>query len=152
MQIVTTEKIERKLVSTFISEDGIEFDKENDCRYHEQKIKMARLAGIMKCDSLTGYANFNGKECYEDSSYTWYKPRNKEELELLRDAYGSIDISVFTAFHDDYIGKWICIEQRDECVWLSTLEDAISYAQWILSEILKVDPDDVARNVLETER
>ena len=106
----------------------------------------------MKCDSLTGYANFNGKECYEDSAYTWYKPRNKEDLELLRDAYGSIDISICTAFHDDYIGKWICIEQRDECVWLSALEDAISYAQWILSEILKVDPDDDARNVHETER
>lgn len=55
-------------------------------------------------------------------------------------------------FHDDYIGKWICIEQRDECVWLSALEDAISYAQWILSEILKVDPDDDVRNVHETER
>ena len=35
---------------------------------------------------------------------------------------------------------------------LSALEDAISYAQWGLSEILKVDPDDDARNLLETER
>lgn len=139
MKTIITEKIEKRLVTAYISEDNIEFKNLDDCLEHELKIKMSRLSSIMKCDSLDDYANFNGSECYEDSTYTWYKPSSKVELELLRDAYGTIDKNVLHSFHDGLIGKWICIERRDDQVWFSTLDDAIAFAEMVLNEIMKAE-------------
>lgn len=85
------EKIE--MVATpktkFIAFDGQEFEREADCRSYELALNVAKVeAQIERCKALDDCAPFDGGENYESHTYRWYKPKSKEDIELLCAAFG----------------------------------------------------------------
>lgn len=112
----------------FIAFDGKEFEDEIDCLNYEHSQKVNRVDGqVERCRALDDYAPFDGGENYESHSYRWYKPKSKEDLDLLCDAFGD-------KFPDDCIGQWVCVETTDydgEC-WVQTVSECIDYANSVL--------------------
>lgn len=121
--------IEEKTV--YISVDGKEFTDMRACYKHERDYYRSIANNTIEttdCDS----PNFDGGENYESHNYRWYRPRNKEEILLLINAYGED-----TNIGETDIGKWVCIETDcgDDYIWTTTLEDGINYARSILDKL-----------------
>ncbi len=129
------QKIERiefieKQITKYVAEDGVEFERQQDCFEYEHEKALEKLICIEQCDELENHPNFNGGECYENHCYTWYHPMDSHEIELLKDAYGD-------NFSVEMIGKWVCVETDafDDSFWVTMLDDGISYAQYILEKL-----------------
>ena len=128
MQRIETVVTEPKSIVKFLAEDGREFAKERECFEYEFAIKRKRVdAQVETKAELDDLPPFDGGENYESHEYKWYKPKTKNDLELLRSAYGN-------KFDDCYIGQWVCVEICDdgEC-WTMPLSNCIDYVNRILS-------------------
>lgn len=128
-RIERIELVEKPIVK-FVADDGTEFDHERACKEYEHAKAMEKLVCIEQCEELEDSPNFDGGECYESHSYTWYRPKDAHEIELLNDAYGN-------SFREDMIGEWICVEtdSGDDFLWVTLLEDGINHAKYILSKL-----------------
>lgn len=134
MKVIATEQLVPRTVTKFLAIDGKEFDERDACQNYEQELLFSRLATIPHFEEANGYANFAGGECYESSDYDWYKPENVEQIKMLADAYGTICPSCKHAFSPEMVGTLICVEHRDDCVWVTTLNEGIEYASSLLEK------------------
>lgn len=66
---------------------------------------------------------------YDD--YFWFRPKNAEEIELLKKAYPEDDYGIDNAD----IGKWICVEVCNDSVWFSRLDEGIDYVRELLGKL-----------------
>lgn len=130
-KILRTEETIVKEKIIFIANDGTEFIDRIACQSYEKNLTLKKLNETVEKADLDS-PNFDGRENYESHSYHWYRPKNKEELKLLIDAFGD---EVNVGISD--IGKWICIETDcgDDYTWTTTLEDGINYARSILDKL-----------------
>lgn len=117
-----------KSVVRFVAEDGREFANEHDCFAYELAIKRKRAdAQVETKIELDNLPPFDGEENYEPYKYKWYRPKSKEDLELLCNAYGN-------QFDDSCIGQWVCVEIcKDGKCWTVCLNDCIEYAKHLLN-------------------
>lgn len=115
----------------YIAEDGTEFKHRSDCiQYELDKARKEAKGKIITCDELEGKCNFDGEENYENHEYTWVFVRNEEDAELLN--------KMFLLDYDDfscYIGQWVCVEESDDCSWLSSIKHGIEYAKDVLEKL-----------------
>ena len=126
----TEETIVREKI-IFIANDGKEFVDRLACQHYEKELTFKKVNEIIEKADLDS-PNFDGGENYESHNYRWYRPKNKEEILLLINAYGEeVNIGITD------IGKWVCIETdcSDDYVWITTLEDGINYARSILDKL-----------------
>lgn len=136
MKRIEKKELIEKVVPKYIADDGKEFTNEHDCLRYERTFALEKLEDIETNEDADGYPNFDGSECYESHSYTWYRPKNEHEIELLKAAYSYGSHSA-TEFHDGMIGKWVCVETdcSDDFLWVSMLDDGVEYAKTLLSRL-----------------
>lgn len=113
----------------YIAFDGAEFDTFRECEDYERALAKKMLEVIEHCDSLDGYVPFDGGENMESHDYTWYKPKNLEEIKMLKKYLNTNDID------DNDVGKWICIEESDDYTWVHPVDNAIAYVAEILDKL-----------------
>ena len=132
MKIVQKTEYIPKTVTKYIAKDGKEFDLEYQCREHEMTCAAKDLIGVMSCDALDGYANFDGGEHGEDHDYRWFYPQTLLDVDKLRSAYSD----ELCEISDDLVDTWICLESNDYGeFWVTTLENGIHYAKRILEKL-----------------
>lgn len=136
----TEQREETRVVTTtvYIADDGTEFIAERECRRHETLQKRLSLLDKLKdiehaasnCPPTDGY------EFCENYYFDWYKPKTKEEIDVLNEVYDEIDLK------EDCLNKWICIEHEneveDDCYssnYTSTLDDSMNYVERLLSKL-----------------
>lgn len=135
------------VVTEWIAEDGTVFPNKYDCQNYEERIALDALekssdVEIWKYNS-SRYPNFSGEDINSDNDFLWYKPLNQNGIELLRNAHPRAAERI----DDEYVGKWICIEDCDCDSWVSTLDDGINYVKHVLSLFgydVSVDPREEA--------
>jgi len=126
------EAIVRKMVTEYISKDGRLFDSEEACDAWEKQLDFfnSELSKIETNPEAGGWMNIDGCEHVTDAGYDWYRPKSKEEIDILKRKYGD----EYDEFRYDMIGKWICIEVDDGSVYVSELDSGIFYAKELLKK------------------
>ena len=134
MKRIEKKELIEKVVPKYIADDGTEFTDEKECERYERQIALERLSVIETSSEAEGFPNFDGGECYESHNYVWYRPKDEHEIDLLNAAYSGERQS---EFYEEMIGKWICVETdcSDDFLWVTTLDDGISYARDILEKL-----------------
>lgn len=129
MKEVQKEITIKQIAKLYVAFDGAEFQSREECECYEMEEKRKEVLKRIEMNfELSGCPNFDGGENMEYHDYNWFRPKNKEEKELLEAAY-EVSIS------DELIGQWICIESCDDAAWVSSLKYAIGYAQNILKKL-----------------
>lgn len=134
MKTKTIEETFVNTVTVYEAEDGTVFAEGYKCKEYEMSKNLELLnENVENCSELEGCPNFDGGECLESNDFRWYYIKTKEDLELLNKVYTHNDCLPLS---DDYIRKWICLEiSQDFCCWVTTLDDALSYARRILDRL-----------------
>ena len=134
MKKIEKKEMIEKIIPKHIADDGTEFTDEKECEQYERKIAMERLSVIETSSEAEGLPNFDGGECYESHNYTWYRPKDEHEIDLLNAAYSD---GAQTEFYEEMIGKWVCVETdcADDFLWVTTLDDGIEYARDVLAKL-----------------
>lgn len=120
----TTQVVKYKV---FVADDGTEFKTQHECEDYEIAQLENKLAKIEQCLLAENCAPFDGAEHTENCSFVWYRPKSREDLDLLEKRYAD------QTFGDELLGKWICVDD-DGCgsSWVYCLSDSIAYAQNML--------------------
>ena len=136
MKEVKKIELYEKHVIKYVADDGTEFDHEGTCRRYEYEKALEKLSVIEQCADIEGCPNFDGGECYESHGYTWYRPKNEQEIEMLNNAYDN-PYDNYGQFNNDMIGEWVCVEtdDADDFLWVTTLNNGIRYAKHILEKL-----------------
>lgn len=132
MRTETKNKLVKKVVTVYVSEDGKEFNSESECIMYEERIRRSCLETIHECKEADNFPPFDGCENMECNSYRWFRPENKEQVSMLNYCIEQKD-----KIGDSCIGKWVCIEfdYRGTPYWSSTLECCIEYAKDLLGKL-----------------
>lgn len=97
----------------YVAEDGKVFLREADCKGYEKELARADLKAkldlIERCEEAEGRTPIDGAEYPEYHSYYWYRPKTREEANVIEEWY-----NVDTGIHSDEVGNWICIEESDD--------------------------------------
>ena len=131
MKMVEKVELVEKKVAKYIAFDGTEFSSRSDCIAYEERKNKENLSQIEQCEEAKGNPNFDGCEHMEYNDYFWFRPKNAEEIELLKKAYSADDYGIDNAD----IGKWICVEVCNDSVWFSRLDEGINYVRELLSRL-----------------
>lgn len=131
MEKVTETRMVEQTITRYKACDGKLFDSPTQCDAYERGIIIAGLAAIEQCEEARDNPNFDGSEYPDYHDYTWYKPKNEEEINLLNDAY-ELDSGYLTY---DHIGKWVCVESTADYAFVSALDDGISYVKEVLRRL-----------------
>lgn len=129
MKIKEGEVIKVVTKKVYVAFDDTEFNTFNECVDYEKALSKKMLEVIEHCDALDGRAPFDGGENMECHDYTWYKPKNLEEIEMLREYLYAENLDA------NDIGKWICIEESEDYTWVHPIDDAIAYVAEILDKL-----------------
>jgi len=134
MTTKTTKKTITIDSTVYIACDGKEFDNPRLCIAHEEDLKRAEQREKLKDIETTpnDFLPLDGCEYNEDYSYTWYRPKSIEEIELLVAYYG-FESNELTA---ENIGEWVCIEESDYHgdVYIAYINDCIEHITHFLRE------------------
>ncbi len=118
----------------YVADDGTEFEEKSMCRHYEFaacKREVEACTDIVKCREAHQYPPFDGRGHYGDYDFNWYKPLNKNGLNILAKAYQKPG-----SFADDMVNKWICVgDNEGSDVVVYRLEDSINYANSLLEKI-----------------
>ena len=118
-----TEVVVRE-VKKYIAEDGAVFYDEAGCLRHEKDLEKAdlkaKLDQIECCEKAENSTPLDGCEYMEYHDYKWYRPKTREEADVLYEFYG-----LESHIGDGCIGQWVCIEVCDDCCWFSSLNLSI---------------------------
>ena len=124
-EITTTE-----LVRHYIANDGKEFPTMWEAWEHERELVFEALGAIEYSEEAENYPTFDGGDHNENSNYYWYRPKNMDEVNLLKEYYPHLYLT------EACVGEWLCIEMDEENnAWLTFLKDSISYARRLLSKL-----------------
>lgn len=129
----TVEKIEmvEKKIEMYVADDGTEFFSYTDCARYEENKNREMLNQIEQCEEARGNPNFDGTEHMEYNDYLWFRPKNEQEIELIKKAYPTDCKSI----DNSDIGKWICIEKCADSNWYSKLDEGINYVKELLHRL-----------------
>lgn len=122
---------EEKKIDFYIANDGTKFKSRNDCLEYEQQMSDKRLKespDVIECEDAEEYMPFNGEEYYENHTFRWFKPLNKNGIELLNEVFGDI-------VDNEYIGEWTCLEISDDDVYTTRLSNCIEYVKTVLGKL-----------------
>lgn len=124
-EITTTE-----LVRHYIANDGQEFPTMWEALEHERTLLFEAIKNIEYNEEAENYPTFDGGDHNENSNYYWYRPKNMDEVNLLKKYYPHLYLT------EHSVGEWLCIEMDDENnAWFTFLKDSISYARSLLSKL-----------------
>lgn len=128
MQEIKKRVVESRMVSKYIAEDGKEFDNSLACEIYETALFRQRANEQVEfCRELDDHPPCYGNEDYDSREYRWYKPKNREDVQILKAAYED------GLFSDSDIGRWICVELTTYGRCRSTaLNDCMEYLNKIL--------------------
>lgn len=129
---IRPEQVVIKEKEVYIAEDGTEFDTRWKCTaYEHEKLHKPLLDNLQECEDLRYIPNFDGQEYPEHHDYRWFYIRNLDDVVILNKVYPNT-----IAVDDYYIGKWVCLEENDDCDgWMTTIEDGIDYATKVLTTL-----------------
>ena len=134
MRVDYKKKTEIKEITTqvkvFIAFDGTEFENRDECERYEEEQQCKLIQDIEQCRAADGFCGFDGNQHNEDNFYSWFKPKNADEIERLNQCFSGL------ALITDDIGQWVGIEFNDsyECCSVSYLDSCISYAMNMLKK------------------
>lgn len=117
----------------YIAVDGVEFKTELACIKYEKNLNKndlwIKVQNIECCENARGFYPFDGNEYRECQESNWYRPRTREEADILKEYYGfEYNIS------DREIGDWVCIEEREDgCYWAVPIGYCFRYVKTLLS-------------------
>ena len=129
----TTKKTITVDSTVYVACDGKEFDNLKLCVAHEEDLKRAEQRAKLKDIETTPnyFLPLDGCEYNEDHTYTWYRPKSIEEIELLV-AYYELESNELT---EEDIGEWVCIEENDfDDVYIAYIKDCIEHITHFLRE------------------
>lgn len=132
MEILQETRLVEQTITRYKASDGRVFDDPRFCADYERLCTKAKLKVIEQCEEANGSPNFDGSEYPDHHGYTWYRPKNQEEIDLLNAAYGNFDYGMLSEKH---IGTWVCVEDGDDYAFVSALEDGIAYAKEVLRRL-----------------
>lgn len=116
---------ELKTTTVYFADDGKMFERKEDCERYERRL--AAFKGLQNIETFPlaeGMFPPDGIEHTEDYEYTWYRPKTREQLDVLVRFYGIKEQPDM-----DAVGKIVCIEHGNGDSWLYTLDDCIEYMQ-----------------------
>ena len=133
IEIRETRLVRQEIVRFKANETGKEFNTEKECTDYEarRRVLAEQISHIEHCAELDGCSNCDGGENYESHDYKWYRPKNKEEIDVLNEYYEGE-----RQLYDDCINTWVCIDLRDDVIdYYTTIEDGLSHASFILEKL-----------------
>ena len=122
-EVVVTE------VKRYVADDGKVFETEAHCKAYEKDLARADLKAkfdlIECCKGAEDLPPADGGEYPEYNDFHWYRPKTREEADVLCDFY-----EIEYGIGDDEIGQWICIEECDGySVYCYSLNSSIIHAK-----------------------
>lgn len=111
------EIIKRQVIATkmYQAADGRIFSDQTDCIVYEkgleQKVEYLKALEKMEHPATEDWTPLDGGEYMEYKQYRWYKPADKNDIDVLNElfVYWAKD-AILTA---EDIGKWVCVEGED---------------------------------------
>ena len=91
MEVKTEKRVVEQIITAYIAVDGTEFVTERECVKYEKELEFKRsLEQIKPLEYKTdGKRPCDGEENPEHWIYKWYKVNNTDDVEKLKDVYGS---------------------------------------------------------------
>ena len=125
---VQTELVVRE-VQRYVAEDGKVFATEADCKRYEYELSRSALEAKVKlietCKAAENFTPLDSGEYMEYHEYKWYRPKNREEADLLIEYFNLEYDAILTS----EIGDWVCIEESDDCGWSCPLKYSIIHTK-----------------------
>lgn len=134
MQVITKPETRVSDVKYYVAFDGKEFSCEYDCLLHELDLNYEEaIRKIETCEKAESYPPCDGMEYADNKNYTWFRPKNTEEIDLLN----KLIYHSWQKLTTKEIGRWICIETTgySNDTWVSTIDDCMSYVRMLFSKL-----------------
>ena len=122
MKIKEEKKMVEQTVTSYISEDGKEFDNVNDCEKHEKNFLRRELESKL---NLIKQKNYTPPFADSDHNYVWFYIMSQEDVDIINEYYNSLSNYNDVEIKLSIFPCWYGIEEGyDNEAWeLGTLEE-----------------------------